>query len=146
MEADNLNSTHASRDTEWRARQPRLDRALAEVIRAPAVNARFDEQVWALIRADEAEALAMRTTWGTRLGTPWWLDALNVVAVAVTAVAVTLALRSVAAKPLAATAAAALTFVGHSTGSVLLALFASAAGLWFAWRQTPLARANTPWL
>jgi hypothetical protein len=137
----------ASRDAEWLAQEPRLDTALTAAIRAPAVHARFDEQVWALIRADEAQALAVRTTLGTRLGTPWWLDALNVVAVGVTAVAVTLALRSVATRPLAASAAAALTFVEHATNSVLLTLFVSAAALWFALRQTPFARAVTrPWL
>ena len=62
-------------------------------IRPPVVHAEFDEHVWALIRADEAEALALRSTWGTRLGIPWWLGALNIVAIAVTAVAVTIALR-----------------------------------------------------
>jgi hypothetical protein len=101
------------------------------------VDARFDEQVWALIRADEAAALAMPTIRVTRLGTPWWLSALNVVAVAATVLGITLALRSMAAKPLAASVATALSFGGHSTGSVLFVLLASAAGFWFALRQTP---------
>jgi hypothetical protein len=146
MEADNLNSMQASRDAEWLAREPRLDTALAVAIRAPAADARLDAQVWAVIRAGEAESLAMRMTWVTRLGRPWWLDALNVVAVAVTAVAVTLALRSAVTK-LAAAAAAASTFVQHPTDFVLLTLCVSAGGLWFALRQTPFARAVTrSWL
>jgi hypothetical protein len=109
------------------------------------VDARFDERVWALIRADEAAALAMRTIWRTRLGTPWWLGALNIVAVAFTALGITLALRSVVAKPLLASVTAASSFGGHSTGSVLFVLLASAAGLWFALRLTPLARATSIW-
>jgi len=114
-----------------------LDAALTAAIRAPAVDAQFDKEVWARIRADDAAPLAIPRTWGT----PWWLGALNVVAVAFTAIAVTLALRSMAAKPVAATAS---TLIEHSTGSVLFALFASAAGLWLALRQTP--RANDRWL
>jgi hypothetical protein len=76
-----------------------------------------------------------RNNSGTRLGTPWWLGALNVVALAVAAVAVVLALNSVAGKPLAATVAAASTFGGHSMGRVLFAVLAGAAGFWFASRQ-----------
>jgi hypothetical protein len=146
MEADNLDSIRASRDAEWLARQPRLDQALTAAIRAPAVHARFDEQVWALVRADEAEALAMRATLGTRLRTPWWLYALNFIAIAVTAVAVALALRSVVVKNFAATAGAS-TFVEHSMHSPGFLMLVVGAGLWFFFRQTSAGRVLTrTWL
>lgn len=114
-----------------------LDSALTAAIRAPVVDARFDEQVWARIRADEAAALAVRRTW---LGTPWWLDALNVFAVAFTAIAVTVALTSTAPKPLWGSAAS--TFAEHATGSTLLVLLAIATGLWLA----RIPRPNGTWL
>lgn len=141
MEADNPASRRASHDAEWTARHSRLDMSLTKAIRAPVVDGRFDAEVWALIRADEAEALALQRTLRTRLGTPWWLDSLNVIAVATTAVVVALALSAVASRPVAESATAALAFIEQPSESVrAFALIASAAALWFGLRQVPFVR------
>lgn len=140
MEADNSTAKRLSPDAEWPARHARLDTSLTVAIRAPVVNERFDEQVWALIRADEARVLAMPTLPRTKLGTPWWLDSLNVIAIAATAVAIALALR--ASGPLAEAVAVARTLAEQSSEPVrLFALVASAAALWLGLRQVPSVRA-----
>jgi hypothetical protein len=140
MEADDLTSNRIPPDAQWSAHHARLDTSLMAAIRPPVVDGRFDEQVWALIRADEAKALATRALLPTKVGTPWWLDLLNVVAIAVTAVTVVLALG--ASRPAAETAAVALALVEQpSESGRLFALVASAAALWLGLRQVPFVRA-----
>jgi hypothetical protein len=122
--------------------------SLTAAIRTTVVDERFDEQVWTLIRAAEAEALAMQRILRMRLGTPWWLDTLNLIAIAATTVAVAVALGAVAARFLAESAAVALAFVEQPSDSIrLVALIASAAALWFGLRHAPFARAfGRAWL
>lgn len=149
METDNVTSILVSHDAEWLVRHPRLDAALAAAIRTPVADERFAERVWALVRADEARALAMQQVLRTRLGTPWWLASLNVIAIAVTTAAVALALSAVAAAgPLAELAAVGRAFVEQPPDSMrLVTLLASVAALWIGLRLAPVARAfGSPWL
>jgi hypothetical protein len=140
MDADNSAARLAPHDADWRGRHSQLDAALTAAIRAPAVDERFDEQVWALIRADEAEALAMQDLLRMRLGAPWWLDSLNVIAIAVTVVGVALALG--ASRPAAEAVAVASAFLEQPSESVrAVTLAAAAAALWLGLRQVPLVRA-----
>jgi hypothetical protein len=140
MEADNSTAKRVSPDAEWPSRHARLDTSLTAAIRAPVVDERFDERVWALIRADEARVLAMRTLPRTKLGTPWWLDSLNVIAIAATAVAIALALG--ASRPFAEAAAVVLALAEQPSEPVrFFALVASAVALWFGLRQVPFVRA-----
>lgn len=118
----------------------RLDRSLGAAIRAPVVDERFDEQVWARIRADEAAALATQRLLRMRLGTPWWLAALNVIAMA--AVAVTIAVALGASRPVAESAAVVLALAEQPPESVRsVALLVAAAALWFGLRRAPFLRA-----
>lgn len=138
MDAESSASRGTDHDGEWTCRHPQLDRALIGAARAPAVDERFDEQVWALIRADEAVAAARQPT---KLGATWWLDWLSVIAVAVTAVAIAVAARSAASRPVAEAAAAAIGFAEQPPDSVRsLALIASVAALWFGLRHVPFVR------
>ena len=148
METDNVTSIPDSHDAEWRARHPRLDVSLAASIRAPVADERFSEQVWARIRADKAQAMAMQQVLRMRLGTPWWLASLNVIAIAVATVAVALALGAVATRPLAESAIAELALVEQTSDSIrVVTLLAGAAGLWFGLRLVPFARAfGSAWL
>jgi hypothetical protein len=140
MEVDERAAKRAAHDADWTARHSSLDASLIAAIRAPAVDERFDQQVWALIRADEAEALAMRDMLSTRLGTPWWLDSLNVVAIAATAAAIAVALG--ASRPLADVTAVAFALREQPSESVrAFTLVASAAALWLGLRQVPYVRA-----
>jgi hypothetical protein len=140
MEADDPAAKLASHDANWTARHSRLDTSLTAAIRAPTVDESFDEQVWALIRSDEAKALAMRKMLRAKLGTPWWLDFLNVIAIAATGVAIALALG--ASRPAAEAAAMTLAFMEQSPESVrFFALVASAAALWLGLWQVPSVRA-----
>jgi hypothetical protein len=148
MEADNVTSITESHDAEWLARHPRLDASLTVAIRAPVADERFAEQVRARIRAHEAEAMAMQQVLRMRLGTPWWLASLNVIAIAVATVAVALALGAGAAGPLAESAIARLAFLEQSSDAVrVVTLLASAAVLWFGLRLAPFARTfGSVWL
>jgi hypothetical protein len=142
MESDNSAYKRLSHDAEWAGRHPQLDTSLTEAIRAPVVDERFDERVWALIRADESEALAAQKMVRMRLGTPWWLDSLNVIAIGATAVVIALAFIAVASDPVAESAAVALAVVEQPPESVRsFALMASAAALWLGLRQSPFVRA-----
>jgi hypothetical protein len=140
MEANNSTSERITPHAEWSAHHARLDTSLIAAIRAPVVDEHFDDQVWALIRADEPKVLALRAMLRTKLGTPWWLDLLNVIAITVTAVAVVLALG--ASRPAAETVAVALALVEQPSEPVrFLALVASVSALWFGLRQVPFVRA-----
>ena len=92
--------------------------------------------------------MAMQQVLRMRLGTPWWLASLNVIAIAVTTVAVALAFGAVAAGPLAESAIAKLAFADLPSDSVrVVTLLASAAALWFGLRLVPFARAfGSAWL
>jgi hypothetical protein len=140
MEADKVTALPVSHDTEWLARNPRLDASLTAAIRAPVADERFDERVWSLIRTDEARAIAMQQALHMRLGTPWWLASLNVIAIAVTIVTVALALAG-AGGPLTE-AAVARWAVGDQPWDALplFALLASAAGIWLGLRGVPFVR------
>jgi hypothetical protein len=148
MEAEKVTSIPVSQDAEWVARHARLDASLAAVIRTPVVDGRFAERVWALIHADEARAAAVQQALRVRLGTPWWLASLNVIAVAVTIVAVALAAGVVVSGRLAESVAVSLAFLEQPSSSLRLAsLIASAAGVWLGLRWVPLARASgSAWL
>lgn len=139
---DRLASTRAARDPEWPAQHPALDTALAATIRAPLVDAAFDRQVWARIRAETAAGSSeLQTGLPRRLGAPLWLNALNAIAVGVVVIVLTLALR-MALQPAASSAGAAVALVEQSpTLMGMVALAASATGLWLGLRQTPLTRA-----
>ena len=137
---DDVGSTSGSSDPEWTARHTKLDAALASAIRAPAVDGGFDQKVWARIRADVAAGssapLAQR-----RFGAPFWLSALNAIAIGVVAVMVAVALRA-AARQAGQPALGMLTLVAQSPGAMGVAFaFASAAGLWLGLRRTPWGRA-----
>ena len=148
MEADKVTSIPAAQDAEWLARHPRLDASLAAAIRTPVVNERFARQVWALIHADEAQATAVQQALRARLGTPWWLASLNVIAIAVTVVAVVLAIAVVAGGQLPESAAARLAFVEQPSAPLrFVTLVASAAGVWLGLRGVPFTRAfGSAWL
>jgi hypothetical protein len=149
MEADNVTSIPVSDDAEWRARHARLDAALKAAIRAPVVDERFAERVWARVRVDEAQAIAIQRALRTRLGTPWWLASLNVIAVAASTVIVALALSGAVGQPLAESAVAAATFIAQPSDAVRVGvtLLLGVAGLWFGLRLVPFARAfGRAWL
>jgi hypothetical protein len=140
MEVENPDQRRTAHEAEWASRYSQLDAALAAATRAPAVDERFDQHVWSLVRADEAKALATQRMLRARLGAPWWLDSLNVVAIAATAAAVALALR--ASRPVVESAVVAFAYFEQPPESVrVLALVAGAAALWFGLRQVPFVRA-----
>ena len=123
MEADRLTSIPQDGDAEWLARHSRLDMSLKAAIHTTAVDERFDEKVWTLVRAAEAETLATRKILRMTLGTPWWLDMLNLIAVATIIGTIAVALGSVAGKPLGAlVASSAVLWLGLRHGSLERAL------------------------
>lgn len=137
MKSEQVTSMSSTSDTKWLGHHSRLDRRLNAAIHAPVVDERFDQKVWALIRVADAEALTTQKALRMRLGTPWWLEMLNVIAVAATIVTIAVALGNGAARPLAA----ALAFGEQPSDAVRVgALIASAAVLWFGLRHGSLER------
>jgi hypothetical protein len=135
MEADKLISMHKARDAEWVARHAELDTSLAAAIQPRVVDERFDEQVWAKVRADEAHMSAMLESLRGKLGVPWWLDCLNMIAVVATMGAVALAFG-----PAIVTALAEQAAVEPSSDAVrIVAMMAGATVLWFGVRNAVLA-------
>jgi hypothetical protein len=139
---DRLASTRAARDPEWPAQHPALDAELVATIRGPLVDAEFDRQVWARIRAEAAPgALEPSPKRQLLLGPPLWLSVLNAIAIAFIVVALALALR-MALQPAASSVGAAVALVEHSpTLMRMVAVAASATGLWLGLRRTPITRA-----
>jgi len=141
---DDAASMRNARDPDWPAQHPALDAALAAAIRAPAVDARFDREVWARIRREDSAALAAARY--RSIGPPFWLTALNAVAIGAAAFTLALAL-GMAARPIASSARIALESIEPSPRSIVAAvLAASAIGLWLGLRQTTLSRAVARWL
>jgi len=139
---DRFPSTRAARDPEWPAQHPALDAKLAATIRGPLVDAGFDRQVWARIRAAAAPGAAESSPTRRRLvGLPLWLSVLNAVAIGFVVVALAVALR-MALQSVASSAGAAVAVVEHSpTLMRMVAVVATAMGLWLGLRETPIARA-----
>ena len=87
----------ASEDQEWPAQHPAPRCGARDAIRAPAADARFDREVWAHIRAHAAAGSSASSVQRQRqFGAPFWLNALNAIAIGVVVVMVALALGTAA--------------------------------------------------
>ena len=133
-------STGTPSDPDWPAQHPALDAALVKAIRAPVAEAEFDREVWARIRAEAAVGSSTSSVHRQRSGAPFWLNALNAIAIVIVAVIVAVALGT-AAQPAAHSARAAVVLVEHSPNWMRMALLiVSGTSLWLGLRQTPWAR------